>query len=77
MSQSSIHNFQENILPIYRCEISCHNLLYSAIYTNEKLALLTAPNKAILGEENPKTTEVLLYGRMNKIHTSSIYSEGY
>ena len=34
-------------------------------------------NKAILGEENPKTTEVLLYGRMNKIHTSSIYSEGY
>ena len=34
-------------------------------------------NKAILVEENPKTTDVLLYGRMNKIHTSNIYSEGY
>ena len=64
------HNFQDTLNPICNCgediETSCHYLLHSSLYTNERLAFLNVIqhiDNRILEIDDSHIVEVLLYGR--------------
>ena len=65
------HSFHENIYPIYRCKPHA-TIFYTAPSTKMKTDPSNGTNKAILGEDDSKTKEVLLYGKIYLIRTRAV-----